>query len=313
MGRERIQTLTISIMSQYNPQVTDRSGEIRAAGLAQAIQGFGNYGMQGLDWARQNRQRQEDQDWKREMFASQQQAQERQFQLANARDQQRFAMEMQGRQFEMNERKAAAADRKAEAAAEADGLTAAVLQSFGEQISPAEQARVSAMPPGARKAWAMTQAKLIPDMMEDARKKAEAEAPISVQTPEGTGVGIITQGNKIHGFFNRPQPRPMEPEQIGTDAFGAPVYGVWGVGDDGMPKMQKVDIPAGVYARPPVQQDAPRVFQGQSAEDGKPVFAGLVPVAGGYQLQQLEYGKTIPMGQPSASSVPVPSFYNLNK
>jgi hypothetical protein len=299
-------------MPSYNPQVTDRSGEIRAAGLAQAMQGFGNYGMQGLDWARQSRQRQEDQDWRREMFASQQQAQERQFQLANARDQQRFAMEMQGRQFEMNERKAAAADRKAEAAAEADGLTAAVLQSFGEQISPAEQARVAAMPPGARKAWAMTQAKLIPDMMEVKRRQDEASAPLSFQSPPGGGIGLIMQGNRFLGSFSKPQSRLMDPERVGTDAAGAPVYGVWGVGEDGAPVMQRVEIPPGVYDKPPEPPEKPampRVFQGTDKE-GNPVYTGLVPVAGGVQLQQLEYGKTIPIGQPSAS---VPSFYNLNK
>ena len=293
-------------MPSYNPQVTDRSGEIRGAGLAAAMQAFGNYGMQGLNWARENRQRQEDQDWRREMFSAQQSAQERQFQLANARDQQRFAMEMQGRKFEMDERKAAAAERRSEAAAEADGLTAAVLQSFGEQISPDEQARVAAMPPGARKQWALTQAKLIPDLMQEKRQLAQDAAPLSFPTAPGGGLGLIMKGDRFLGSYSTPQQKIPEPEKIGLDAAGAPVYGVWGVGPDGMPALQRVDVPAGVYAEKPPATQVPRVFQGQpDASSGLPSFAGLVPVQGGYQLQQLKYGETIPAPGQQAISPPM--------
>lgn len=290
-------------MATYNPAVNDRSGEIRAAGLADAFRSFAGYGMQGLQAGRENRQRTEDMAFRREMFGAEQDARERQFAMANARDQQRFAMEMQGQQMAQAERKALAEERKAEALAEADGLTAAVLQSFGPRISEDERARVAAMPPQARKAWALTQSKLIPQLAEEERN----QSPLQFTTPPGApGMGVISQGGKFMGSYTIPQPKPAEmpsPEFLGVNASGEAVYGTFGMGSDG--KLQALTVPV-----PGVQKSTPRPVQPQvvyQADDkGNKAPYIMMPHQGGFRIEPFEVNKTYQVGGQGPQS-PAPS------
>jgi len=293
-------------MATYNPAVNDRSGEIRAAGLADAFKTFAGYGMQGMQWGRDNRQRTEDMAFKREMFGAQQAAQEQQFAMANARDQQRFAMEMQSQQMAQDERKAMAAERKAESLAEADGLTAAVLQSFGPRISEEERARVAAMPPPARKAWALTQSKLIPQLLQD----EQTRLPITTLPLPGGG-GAIMQGPRFLGQYSgAQQQRPMEPEKIGIDqATGQPVYGSFGLGPDGQLAFQRAPLPPGVVAAAPRPERPPTMVPMGQDKEGNPLFGTLVPDVGGFKFQQVAPNTVIPFGQrqPAAPSASAPS------
>lgn len=305
-------------MATYNPAVNDRSGEIRAAGLADAFKSFAGYGMQGMQWGRDNRQRAEDMAFKREMFGAEQAAQEQQFAMANARDQQRFAMEMQSQQLAQAERKAMAEERKAEAMAEADGLTAAVLQSFGPRISEDERARVAAMPPQARKAWALTQSKLIPQILQD----EQTRMPITTQPLPGGG-GAILQGSRFLGQYSGPQQqRTMEPEKIGIDqATGQPVYGSFGIGPDGQLAFQRAPLPPGVVAAAPRQDRPPTLVPIGPDEKGNQLFGTLVPDVGGFKFQQVAPGTVIPSGvsrgqspapAPARSGVSVGDLYKKN-
>lgn len=291
-------------MATYNPAVNDRSGEIRAAGLADAFKSFATYGTQGMQWGRDNRQRTEDMDFKREMFGAQQAAQEQQFAMANARDQQRFAMEMQSQQMAQAERKAMAEERKAESLAEADGLTAAVLQSFGPRISEDERTRVAAMSAPGRKAWAMAQAKFIPQLIEDEQKRLPITFP-----PLPGGGGAIMQGSQFLGQYSGGQQRPVDPEKLGVDPVtGAPVYGRLVSGQDGQLGYERVAVPPGVVADAPRPErtERPQFMNTGTDKDGNPLVMGILPVPGGVRFDRLEPGKTYPVGGSSPQS-PAPS------
>ena len=292
-------------MATYNPAVNDRSGEIRAAGLADAFRTFGSYGMQGMQWGRDNRQRAEDMAFKREMFSADQAAQERQFAMANARDQQRFAMEMQSHQMAQAERKAMAEERKASSMAEADGLTAAVMQSFGSRISEDERARVAAMPPQARKAWALTQSKLIPQIAEEERNRS----PMEFTSPPGApNMGIVRQAGQFKGMYTIPQPEPARippPDIEGVDPVtGEMVRGWFEPGADGSLGVKTIKIP-GVKASA-TQPVNPRFFDGGADGNGVPILTGVLPVPGGIRVERLEPGKTYPIGGAQSPS-PAPA------
>jgi hypothetical protein len=283
-------------MATYNPAVNDRSGEIRAAGLADAFKSFATYGTQGMQWGRDNRQRTEDMAFKREMFGAQQAAQEQQFAMANARDQQRFAMEMQSQQMAQDERKAMAAERKAESLAEADGLTAAVLQSFGPRISEEERARVAAMSAPGRKAWALATSKFIPQILEDERN----QSPMQFSSPPGApGTGVMMQGGRFMGSYSIPQseaatfPKP-DVEQI-DKATGEMVHGWFQPGPDGTPVLRTVRTP-GVVSASPRPDRPPTIVQGGQDKEGNPLFRAWVPGPGGYQLKPVTDDTVIPFG-----------------
>jgi len=294
-------------MATYNPAVNDRSGEIRAAGLADAFRTFGSYGMQGMQWGRDNRQRTEDMAFKREMFGAQQAAQEQQFAMANARDQQRFAMEMQTQQMAQDERKALAAERKAESLAEADGLTAAVLQSFGPRISEDERTRVAAMSAPGRKAWALATSKFIPQILENERN----QSPMQFSSPPGApGTGVMMQGGRFMGSYSIPQPEAAtfpkpDVEQI-DKATGEMVHGWFQPGPDGTPVLRTVRTPGVVSAAPRPERPPTMVPMGQD-DKGKPLFGTFVPSSGGFKFQQITPDTVIPFGRPAAPSAAAPS------
>ena len=293
-------------MATYNPAVNDRSGEIRAAGLADAFKSFAGYGMQGLQAGRENRQRTEDMAFKREMFGAQQAAQEKQFAMANARDQQRFAMEMQGQQMAQAERKAMAEERKAESLAEADGLTAAVLQSFGSRISEDERTRVAAMSAPGRKAWALATSKFIPQLAEEERN----QSPMEYTSPPGAPhIGIARQGGQYKSMYTIPQPEAAtfpkpDVEQI-DKATGEMVHGWFQPGPDGTPVLRTIRTP-GVLSASPRPERPPTIVPGGQDDKGNPLFRAWVPGPGGYQLKQVTPDTVIPFGGSSPQS-PAPS------